>query len=145
MQNLAPLLAVLIAGALLGLASRSRAGAELGRGGSGRSRGSGRSDREEGPASGRAPLVRLSATGGKSDERRRWSALRLIVVGALFGLGMMIVLPWIAASGAPSCVIARAGESCVDGEPLSPAPWLLLACAGPPLLLLIAGDLRRLP
>ncbi len=130
MQNLAPLLAVLLAGALLGLANRSRAGAPGPVGASG---------------STSAPLVRLSATGGTTDERRPWSALRLLVVGSLLGLGMLLALPWIAASGAPRCVIASAGEVCVDGEPQSPLPWLFLASAGLPLVLLIASDLRRLP
>ncbi len=130
MQNLAPLLAVLIAGGLLWLAKRSNVGPSVG-------------------APGPSPLVRLSPTRGGEDRggedrAARWGALRLIFVGALLGLGAVIALPWIAASGSPSCVTARAGEACVDGEPVSPLPWLFVASAALPLILLVAGDLRRL-
>lgn len=125
MQNLAPLLAVLIAGGLLWLAKRKGVGSSVG-------------------APGPSPLVRLSATGGREDRAARWGALRLIFAGALLGLGAVIALPWIAASDSPSCVTARAGEACVDGEPVSALPWLFVASAAVPLVLLVAGDLRRL-
>lgn len=124
MQNLAPLLAVLIAGGLLWLAKRKSVGSS--------------------GAAGPSPLVRLSATGGREDRAARWTALRLIFAGALLGLGAVIALPWIAASDSPSCVTARAGEACVDGEPVSSLPWLFAASAAVPLVLLVAGDLRRL-
>jgi len=123
-QNLAPLLAVLLAGSLLWLAKGKSAATSFGAGAA-------------------APLVRLSSTGGNEDRSRRWDALRLVLVGALLGIGAVIALPWIAASDSPRCVTARAGEACVDGEPESSLPWFFVASAGLPLVLLVAGDLRR--
>ena len=80
-------------------------------------------------------------TGGSRQGSR--DALRLIIVGSLLGFGMVLALPWIVASAAPTCTILRPGQACVDGEPQSPAPWIFLSVAAIPLLLLVGGDLRR--
>ena len=56
---------------------------------------------------------------------------------------MVLAVPWIVASAAPTCTILRPGEACIDGEPQSPAPWIFLGVAAIPLLLLVGGDLGR--
>ncbi len=86
---------------------------------------------------GSSPPARTAA------DRRSWDALRLILIGSLLGFGMILALPWIVASAAPTCTILRPGEACVDGDPQSSAPWIFLGVAAIPLMLLVGCDLRR--
>ena len=68
-------------------------------------------------------------------------------VGGLLGLSIVVVLPWVAATGAPPCTTLRAGEACVeggDGAGLSGIAWVFVLVATFPLLLLVGGDLRRI-
>jgi len=86
--------------------------------------------------------VALDCTG--ADEQTSLGVLRLLLIGGLLGLGLVFVVPWIAATAAPTCTILRPGEACIDGAPQSSAPWIVVGIAAIPLVLLMSGDLGRL-
>ncbi|MEZ4381656.1 MAG: hypothetical protein R3A79_09920 [Nannocystaceae bacterium] len=121
MSTLAPLFAVLVAGALLSRVGRGRAGDD-----------------------GAQPLVRLSSPRGADDRQQHWRSLRLLIVIGAVGLLLLIALPWFAGAGAPACVVRRAGEACADGSTELrgiAGAWVALCCA--PLLLALGEDLWR--
>ncbi|MCA9659041.1 MAG: hypothetical protein KC486_11910 [Myxococcales bacterium] len=121
MSTLAPLLALLLAGALLSRVGRGRA-----------------STGQQAQA-----LVRLSSPRGADDRAQRWRSLRLLIVVGAVGLLLVVALPWLAAAGAPACVVARAGEACTPGETLPGIAGALMALACTPLLLVLGGELGR--
>lgn len=79
-----------------------------------------------------------------ADEQTSLTVLRLLLIGGLLGLGLVLVVPWIAATAAPTCTILRPGEACIDGTAQSPTPWIFVGIAAIPLMLLASGDLGRL-
>jgi hypothetical protein len=118
-STLAPLLALLAAGALLSRVGRGRASTQA------------------------QPLVRLSAPRGADDRAQRWRSLRLLLVVGAVGLLLIVALPWLAAAGAPECEVLRAGEACTPGETLPGIAGALMVIACAPLLLVVGDELRR--